>query len=496
MGGIDYETPRPAAQAVAPLLPHEMEHIRRVYDEEVGGKKFSSIITPREDAQMFRNTDKHQVSCQCIIELYELLWRWGHRNPQGRGFAENFGFAIPDTMVIVKGRPYAWYFISKKDGSLLRKTEGSLHLGSFHKKMTRELEGVADNSPCAAWLPMASQFPEARCHSPHVEFLSVKGLEKFIAGLGQTHSGIIQSFVEPHGVSNFLVRTVEFRRQTSLCVRMNRSLLYSGKGTLFDRCSTFEGWEGLSSASSRYRSHRHPHMEDIILAASETLNRRIEQERVRQMLFLGPHQHVALHFKVASDGLLYFIFASIVSEKDVILQTRTQLLMGDPCMTEDLPGQALLPGGTTRKAQPFEAPACYSARGHGQRDEEEEPKKDISRESSLPPIANTADGTMRRPPRPTSGKGNLTARFRELSDRRHAQALENTKLPRMGYQRPVIPDVPYVTLDPPRTVEDYEKLAVHPTGEFTDALKRPLITTARSEPTPRSSRQAAAEAGE
>ncbi|CAL1157740.1 unnamed protein product, partial [Cladocopium goreaui] len=126
-------------------------------------------------------------------------------------------------------------------------------------------------------------------------------------------------------------------------------------GNIFDRCATFEGWEGLSSVSSRYRNHRHPHMEDVILAASETLNRRIEQERVRQMLFLGPHQHVALHFKVAADGVLNFIFASIVSEKDVILQTRYHLIMADPCMTEELNGAALLPGGTTRKAQPHEA---------------------------------------------------------------------------------------------------------------------------------------------
>eukprot|EP00438_Fugacium_kawagutii_P031219 Skav220814 [mRNA] locus=scaffold150:526618:534315:+ [translate_table: standard] len=118
----------------------------------------------------------------------------------------------------------------------------------------------------------------------------------------------------------WLVVDVEFRRQTSLYLRTNRSLLAAG-GNMFDRCATFEGWEGLSSVSSRYRNHRHPHMEDVILAASETLNRRIEQERVRQMLFLGPHQHVALHFKVAADG--------------VILQTRFHLIMADPCMTEE-----------------------------------------------------------------------------------------------------------------------------------------------------------------
>ena len=131
-------------------MPHEMEHIRRVYDEvrtdleafnpdlkgrfpafstvfchvsaskrwpswmsaaqDVSNKKFSSIASPREDAQMFRSSDARTVPCECIVELYELLWRWGHRKKSR--FFENFGFTVPDTVVIAKGRPYAWYFIS------------------------------------------------------------------------------------------------------------------------------------------------------------------------------------------------------------------------------------------------------------------------------------------------------------------------------------------------------------------------------------------------
>mmetsp|Transcript_8656 Transcript_8656/g.13737 ORF Transcript_8656/g.13737 Transcript_8656/m.13737 type:complete len:511 (+) Transcript_8656:157-1689(+) len=475
------------SQQAAPLLPHEMEHIRKVFDEDVGSKKFNSIISPREDAQMFRNTDKHASPCECIIELYELLWRWGHRNTASRGFAQNFGFAIPDTIVIVKGRPYAWYFISKKDGTLLRKSEGNLSLSALEKKICTQPPPGDDPDgpkkassavPVAVWLPMASQFPEARCHSPNADFLSASGLRKFIQGMRNTHSGIIQTFVEPHGVSNFLVRTVEFRRQTSLCVRTNRSVLNSGRGTLFDRAATFEGWDGLSSSSSRYRSHRHPHMEDLILAAGETLNRRIEQERVRQMLFLGPHQHVALHFKVTSDNMLYFIFASIISEKDVILQTRPQLLMGDPCMTEELPGAALLPGGTGRKAMPYEAAACYSARGARELAHEDDPEK-AHRESSLPPIRGDASPRGR----PTSGREGKALQRRPLSERRHLN--KETLLPRMEMGHPQIPAVPYKTLSLAHSLEDpggYEYLPYAGLSGF----KRPLIMpiTVPSEPSP------------
>merc|ERR1712113_369185 len=108
------------------------------------------------------------------------------------------------------------------------------------------------------------------------------------------------------------------------------------------------------------------------------------------MLFLGPSQHVALHFKVTKEHLLVFLYASIVSEKDVILQTRPQLLMGDPCMTDELPGVALLCGGTDRKAIPYELPPFSQQL----MDKEtsmatDDPSADEERSGSLPPISQS-----------------------------------------------------------------------------------------------------------
>jgi len=470
---------------VDPLLPQEMEKIRKVFDEDSSGKKHCAIASPREDAQMFRSTERRSVPCECIVELYELLWRWGHRNTDNRSFAANFGFAIPDTVVIEKGKPYAWYFISRKDGALLRKSAESLSVSAMEKKFCpqdRSPEEEAHMPIAAVWYPKASQFPEARCHAAGAEFLSVTGTAIFLASLRITHSGVLQVFVNPHGVSNFLVRTVQFRDRTSLCTRTNRALLSRGRMNLFDRAATFEGWEGLSSSSSRYRCHRHPHMEELIVAAGETLNRRIEQERVRQMLFLHEDQHVALHFKVNADNQLLFIYASVVSEKEVILQTRPQLLMGDVCMTEDLPGAALLPGGTERKAVPYKAPVSLQA-----------PELSVAalevddgvgtlptildepiRESSLPPI--------RQPARPLSG--GRSARRRPLSARR---SLDATVLPRMPCARPEIPAVPYRFQQTPHDVQERGRYEYPPpyVGSL-DMIKRPLVesVTARSEPPP------------
>jgi hypothetical protein len=497
------------------LKTHEIEHIRKVFDEDALGKKFCAVTTPREDAQMFRESNK-AAGCECIVELYELLWRWGHRSELGGGFAQNFGFAIPDTVVIVKGRPYAWYFISKKDGQLLRKTASSLSLGAVEKKFCKERGDAEDATRIVAtWYPMASQFPEARRCTPYAEFLTLESCRNFIGGLDSGHSGALQLFVEPYGVSNFLVRTVSYGTETSLQVRTNRCLLAGGvKRTLFDRAATFEGWDGLSSTQSTYRNHKHPHMEEVILAAGETLNVRIEEEHVRKMLELSAHQHVALHFKVAKDHMLFFIFGSVVTEKEVILQTRPQLLMGDPVMTDPLPGQALLPGGTDKKAIPHEVPAVLS---HGWEDfsefddgsgvlEDDEvsavvqppqflPRGAADRPKKLPPLrGDAASGSRSSGPSSARGRGEQPQRRppRPLSGRRNGNGdQERTLLPRPGggslrATKPAVPPRPFRLHSlPSQSMYEsahYDYPAAH-MGPL-DTLKYPLIspTGTRSEP--------------
>lgn len=485
-----------APAAVAPLLPHEMEHIRNVFDEDAAGKKFSSIATPRDDARMLRSTEKHTIPCECIVELYELLWRWGHRTADRRGFAENFGFVVPNTVVIVNGRPYAWYFVSKKDGALLRKSEASLALCHIERTFCRE-RGDGETPIAATWLPMASQFPEARCHLPYAEFLSVSACRTFLSNMRSSHSGILQAFVQPHGVSNFLIRTVQFRGQTSLCVRTNRSLINQGKGTLFDLAATFEGWPGLSSSSSRYRSHKHPHMEALVYAVGETLNGRIEQERVRQMLFLAPTQHVALHFKVAKDHTLHFIYASVVSEKEVILQTRPQLLMGDQCMTESLPLASLLPGGTDLKVVPYKGKDEGDATGKKASADQSEAASSAletprsaraqgggARGRSLPPVKRQgrrtdADADVDDGPTPQH-------RGRNLSARPPPRPSSAPFIPRMSYARPIVPEPPFKICSAAREDDDALVLKLGESGcsagRGTDTIKRPLIVPTQAPP--------------
>lgn len=453
-----------------------MDHIRRVYDEDLAKKRMSSVCSPREDAQMFRSSETRS-SCECIVELYELLWRWGRRTSGSRNFAANFGFQIPDTVVFVKGKPYAWYFISRKDGSLLRKTSENLSISKLEKKLCGGIIDEPGVVPAilATWYPMASQFPEARCHSAYADFLTASGCRNFFATIRHSHSGVLQAFVQPYSICNFLARTVQFRDQVSLCLRTNRAQLGKAKANVFERAATFEGWEGLSSSSSRYQCHKHPHMEELILAAGEQLNRQIEEERVRQMLFLSPNQHVALHWKVNKDHMLYFVFANVVTEREVILQSRPRLLMGDLVMTEELRRAALLPGGTDKKALPYEAPSCMVRKILDADEDSSDPGDSISvsatllnapqRERSLPPMQ------FGRPATDSSDeRGPISARrTRPLSERRHPI---DVVFPKMVYAKPEVPVAPYRFQQ--GSSNDVEDFAV-PSRFSLSTVKRPLV---------------------
>merc|ERR1719321_2346655 len=198
---------------------------------------------------------------------------------------------------------------------------------------------------------MATQFAQDRCEDRTAKFLTADGVSKFIGTLNFTVSGVLQKFIQPFGIYNFLVRAVKFHDKVSIAVRMNRNLLASNMNSN-RRCMTFEGWGGLSSPMCKYENSRHPMMEQQILKAAAMLSDRIRQERVRQMHFMLPSQYIALHFKIDPDGNLLFSFASILEETEVILQTQRELMMEDDVMRAPIPRAGLLPGGTTRKFIP------------------------------------------------------------------------------------------------------------------------------------------------
>jgi len=452
-------------------IPYEMEHVRRVLDEGLLRRKGleGSITSPREDARQFRNAEQLSITCECIVEMYELLWRWGNLDRKNRNFCRRFGFKIPDSIVVVKGRPYAWYFMSKKDGALLRKKQDNLQTGDVEAALCWERkEGQVDIA--AMWIPMSSQFVEDRCNDQSVQFLSTGGCRSFLTSMSSATSGVLQAFVEPHGISNFLIRAVQFHDKVSIGLRTNRYLLNQNKIQVFKRCATFEGWPGLSAVTYKYACHKHPGMDDHVRSVAEELTQRITQERVRQMHFLAPNQYIALHFKVSGDGTLYFIYASIVPEREVIIQTKNELLMEDSCMVDEIPGAPLIRGGTERKmrAYPPTMRDYSESGGDAETQQGDTTARGDYNARSLP------DATAR-----TGSRGALP-----LSERRSPRKRSPLDhfIPQVGYGEPKIPPAPYSANHVPHDNEEAGRFEYPPPFLGMDSVKHPLINFNRSHP--------------
>lgn len=452
-----------------------MEHVQRILDEGTLRRKGleGAITTPRDDARMFRSPDQLAITCECIVEMYELLWRWGNLDRKNRNFCRRFGFKIPDSIIFAKGKPYAWYFMSKKDGALLRKKPENLTTGCIEQALCWERrEDQVDIA--AVWIPMSSQFMEDRCADQSVQFLSTGGTRSFLTNMSSSSSGVLQAFMEPHGISNFLIRAVQFHDKVSLAMRTNRYLLAQSNIQVFKRCATFEGWPGLSGVTYKYHSHKHPGMDEHIRSVAEELTKRITQERVRQMHFLAPNQYIALHFKITADSTLHFMFASIIPEQEVIIQTRSQLLMEDPCMTDEIPGAALIPGGTDRKMRivpPSPRELQQEAETTRDMDVMQAPQRSsrLSQQQTLPPIEQPS--TERLP----------------LSERRAPRRKSplDMFIPQVGYAPPKIPLAPYSANHVPHVNEEAGRFEYPPPFVGMDSIKRPLINFNRQpEPAP------------
>lgn len=305
---------------------------------------------------------------------------------------------------------------------------------------------------------MSSQFTQDRCASQCAEFLTSGATRTFLTNMHSMHSGVLQQFVYPQGISNCMIRAVQFQDKVSLAVRQNRNLISKEGVPIFKRLATFEGWAGLSGVMSKYENPKHPDMEDQLLEVSRHLTHRISQERVRQMHFLAPNQYVALHFKVTPDHVPHFVFASIVPEREVVIQTKYQLLLEDTCMTESLPGAMLIPGGTNRK---MEVPGpeerrmkAIADREAREREEmlmrEEMAEQERTLANQLPPLRLLSgqarqDRDLFRGP----GRAQSARRSGEMTDRGREEypGLSSPRgfIPRLDYSQPSIPPPPYVS---------------------------------------------------
>eukprot|EP00397_Hematodinium_sp_SG-2012_P038499 GEMP01041891.1.p1 GENE.GEMP01041891.1~~GEMP01041891.1.p1 ORF type:complete len:454 (+),score=94.19 GEMP01041891.1:28-1389(+) len=428
-------------------------------------KPYGSIETPRRDAKKFRLREHLATPCECIVEMYELLWRWATLAGACGNFPRRFGFALPQTVIISNGKPYAWYFMSQKDGALLRKKHDNLSRGIIERDF---LKKTGNQEIVAQWIPMASQFADDKSASSSVEFLCRSQFTHFLSKLFQFHSGILQEFVYPPGISNSLIRTMEYQDKISVSVRYNRHLLHSTV-PLFKRCATYEGWPGLSSVQYRYNpavsANSKYHGEDMdkkLRDIARVLNERVRQESVRQMHFLESNQYIAFHFKLDQSFIPQFLFASIVREEEAFLQSQSQLVLEDPVMKSPV----------SWRASPIEILAererCADIEGRsevdvgddgGRHDDEDALEEEHANELTRA-LDEDFDYVLPRPPRRKRDRIQDVPSF----------------LPKTEFQMPTVPPVPYNANLVPHFNEEAARFEYPPPFITPGSIKQPLVT--------------------
>lgn len=228
-----------------PVCPSELTQLRG--EASVGG------------APPLAGQGQPAVDCECIVEVFELLWRWSNASTNSESFFERFGFMIPESIIILQNRIYAWYFVSKKTGQLLRKKASNLTPTNVRDRLCQPRVIGTQGEVAAVWYPMRSQFDDERSQKRKALFLTpatcaslltqvgpplptggaseqeggssssgvATGGDSGGTGLGGTRgagalSGLLQRMVLPNGRCNFLIRALQYHGRLSLAVRTNR----------------------------------------------------------------------------------------------------------------------------------------------------------------------------------------------------------------------------------------------------------------------------------
>ena len=89
------------------------------------------------------------------------------------------------------------------------------------------------------------------------------------------------------------------------------------KVPLTKRCATWDGADACSAVMMRFRFHKLPGIQEQIEQAAVGLFERIRHEKLSEMHFLKSSEHIALHFKIDPNGVLHFIYASIIEDPEL-----------------------------------------------------------------------------------------------------------------------------------------------------------------------------------
>ena len=226
---------------------------------------------------------------------------------------------LPDTVVYKLGQPVHWYFTSKIDNKIKKKSKQKLVNVQIEETFNRCGAGC---DIVAYYISEVAQ--EHGCVSAtNIEYFNRRELHEFLYTRWKDNDGLLQRFVEPKGSSNAVIRAIWSPKVCLLERRVNIKQLNDQRYGVYERAVTYEGPEYFSTAvplrGSILPSQIQRICENLVMHISEVS---FQKYRVGRMV---------ANFKVDSKDRVWFLWSSSIR------LTRENINMNPVCFSTRKP---------------------------------------------------------------------------------------------------------------------------------------------------------------
>ncbi|CAD8184158.1 unnamed protein product [Paramecium pentaurelia] len=220
------------------------------------------------------------------FNLFHFLWL------QDPIFKNNIKIDIPDTIQIIQGQPYFWYF--SHDSQIMRKSKSKLNWEDILNEFITDKED--QHLICAIWIKKSKNLTTFEYLSQHLlyQFLTSK--------IPDNTKGYLQRFVYPKSSCNEVIKCTWTNNLCFFECFSNKYQINFSKADIYQRAVTFEMLNGPIEQRILKGTSLTQRLELLCgLIVSHVANVTQNQNQICQMEIL---------FKIAKKNKVYLLFSS------------------------------------------------------------------------------------------------------------------------------------------------------------------------------------------
>ncbi|CAD8109797.1 unnamed protein product [Paramecium sonneborni] len=222
------------------------------------------------------------------FNLFHLLWL------QDPIFKNNIKIDIPDTIEIIQGQPYFWYY--SHDSQIMRKSKSKLNWEDILNEFVTDKDDQL--LICAIWINKTKNLTTFEYLSQHLLY------QMLTSKISDNTKGYLQRFVYPKGSCNEVIKCTWTNNLCFFECFSNKYQINFSKADIYQRAVTFEMLNGPIEQRTLKGTSLTQRLELLCgLIVSHVANVTQNQKQICQMEVL---------FKIAKKNKVYLLFSSKV----------------------------------------------------------------------------------------------------------------------------------------------------------------------------------------